>query len=55
MRQNPLDLPDELLWSPWKRLGFFVGAWFLLFLPGIAVALRIALILSFVKATGLHL
>lgn len=55
MKRHPLELPDNLLWSPWKQLGFMLGAWFLLFLPGIFTVILVTLILSFAKATGLHL
>ena len=55
MKRHPLELPDELIWSPWKRLGFVLGAWFLLFLPGVLVALLIALLLIVSRVSGLHL
>lgn len=46
MKRHPLELPDELLWSPWKRLGFMVGAWFLLFAPGLFMVILLWLVLS---------
>jgi len=55
MRHEPLDLPDDLRWSMKQRIGFALGAWFLLFLPGIVVAIMVWLLLSLSRASGLHL
>ena len=53
--KNPNQWPMELEFSMKQRILFALGAWFLLFLPGIVVALIVALILSFARSTGLHL
>lgn len=54
MRRHPLELPDNLLWSPWKQLGFMVGAWFLLFLPATFMAIIVLLVLGIARAFALH-
>lgn len=37
IRRHPLDLPDELQWSPAERIVFALGAWVLLFCPAIFI------------------
>lgn len=46
MRHDPLELPLEVEFSTKTRILFALGAWFLLFLPAIAIALLVLIVLS---------
>lgn len=47
--KNPSQWPIEREFSPWQRMGFALGAWFLLMLPAVVVTLMVYLLLSFVR------
>lgn len=45
--RNPLQLPIDLEFTPWQDWTCFLGAMFLLSLPITAVAIIVAVLLSF--------